>query len=79
MDEKTQKSLEKTLKFHASGLRIPEGAAKDFIDCTIKNVNKALKSKTLITKKDLDRIVYKGLKKYSADLAYVYINYDKII
>ena len=50
-----------------------------FIDKTLKAIQTTLKSKTIITDKDLDRAIIKELKKYNPDLAYVYENRDKII
>lgn len=73
------KKLEKELKIHARAIGIPTGAAKAFVDETMKAVKKSLKNKKLITNKDLERIVAKELKKYNSDLAYVYKNRDKII
>lgn len=71
--------IKKELKIHAKALGIPSGAANDFIDRTIKDATKNLKSKKLITDKDLDRAIIKELKKYHKDFAYVYQNRDKII
>ncbi|MBR3230665.1 hypothetical protein IKF73_01370 [Candidatus Saccharibacteria bacterium] len=73
------KSLIKELKIDARALNIPIGAAEIFIDKTINSVQKSLKTKTIITEDDLKRLVVKELKKYHADLAYVYENRDKII
>lgn len=74
-----EKSLAKTLKIDAKAVGIPVGAAEIFVDNTIKSVKKQLKSKSIITNKDLERMVTKELKKYNADLAYVYQNRDTII
>lgn len=74
-----EKELTKSLKIDARALNIPIGAAEIFIEKTISAVKKQLKPKTIITNKDLDRIVIKELKKYNIDLAYVYKNRDKII
>lgn len=79
MDDKTEKTLRRELKVHARAIGIPEGAAESFIDFTIKSVQKSLKKNTIITKSDLIRLVSKELKKYNADLAYVYRNCGKII
>lgn len=79
MDSKTEKRLRASLKVHAKALDIPPGAAEDFINLALKSVQKSLKSKTTITEQDLTRLVAKELKKYHADLAYVYQNYDTII
>ena len=74
-----EKTLRKELKIDAHALGIPAGAAESFIDATLKSVEKSLKRKTIITENDLKRLVAKELKKYHADLAYVYKNRDKII
>ena len=74
-----ENSLRKELKIDARALGIPAGAAESFINETIKSTLKTLKEKSIITNNDLKRIVYKELKKYHADLAYVYKNRDKII
>lgn len=79
MDEKTLKSLRSELKLHAHALSIPTGAADDFINATLKSVQKSLAHKTTITSADLTRAVAKELKKYNTDLAYVYKNRDTII
>ena len=74
-----QTSVKRTLKIHAKALGIPPGAAELFINRTIKDATKSLKSKKIITDHDLDRAIVKELKKYHADFAYVYENHDKII
>ena len=79
MDDKTLKSLRSDLKLHARALGIPSGAADDFINGTIKSVQKSLSKKSTITSADLTRLVAKALKKYNADFAYVYENRDTII
>ena len=79
MDEKTKKTLRTELRLHAKALQIPSGAADDFINATIKSVEKTFKNKSIITSSDLTRAVSKELKKYHPDLAYVYENRDTII
>ena len=74
-----EKKLAKNLRIDARALNIPIGAAEIFIEKTISAVKKQLRPKTIITDKDLTKIVAKELKKYNADLAYVYKNRDKII
>ena len=74
-----EKTLLKELKIDAKALDIPIGAAEVFIEKTISAVKKQLKPNSIITNKDLERMVTKELKKYNADLAYVYKNRDKII
>ena len=79
MEEIDPTNISKDLKIHAKGLGIPPGAANSFIERALKAALKSLHSKTLITEKDLQRTLVKELKKYNADLAYVYENHDKII
>ena len=79
MDEKFTKALHRELKLHSRALGIPDGAADSFINATIHSVEKNLKSKTVITTADLKRNIAKELKKYNADLAYIYQNRDTII
>lgn len=74
-----KKTLRKDLKIHAKAVGIPVGAAEVFIDKSIKDALKNLKNKEIITENDLERAVERELKKYNADLAYVYKNRDKII
>ena len=69
----------KDLKIDARAVGIPEGAAESFIERTMKDAKKPLKNRSVITEKDLNRVILKELKKYNADLAYVYENRDKII
>ncbi|MDO4741815.1 MAG: hypothetical protein Q4A79_00350 [Candidatus Saccharibacteria bacterium] len=79
MDKTTEKTLKKSLKLHARALGLPDGASELFIEHTITNVKKSLKTKKVITESDLNRLVARELKKFNADLAYVYQNCDKII
>ena len=79
IEEFDEKSIIKELKIDAHALGIPTGAAETFINKTLEQTKKALKSKNTITKKDLERTITKELKKYHKDLAYVYENRDRII
>ena len=79
LDEKFLKSTESDLKIHGRALGIPSGAAEVFIKKSLKAAEKSLKGKKIITESDFKRAVTKELKKYHADLAYVYENYDKIV
>ncbi|MBR3229048.1 hypothetical protein IKF67_02350 [Candidatus Saccharibacteria bacterium] len=74
-----EKKFKKTLLIDAKAVGIPVGAAEIFIDKSIKDAKKALKTKKIITENDLERTVSRELKKYNADLAYVFKNRDKII
>jgi transcriptional regulator NrdR family protein len=79
MKDYDETEIIKELKIDARAVGIPEGAAEAFIERTMKEVKKALKNHSIITEKDLNRTILKELKKYNADLAYVYENRDKII
>lgn len=74
-----KKTLVRDLKIEAKALGIPMGAAEIFIDKTVDGVAKKLEKKKIITKRDLERATVVELKKYNADLAYVYEIRDKII
>lgn len=79
MQEIDEKALKRSLRIDARGIGIPSGAANIFIDHAVKDTLKTLKNKSVITEKDLNRALSKELKKYNADLAYVYQNRDTII
>ena len=79
MDEKFIQNLQKDLKINAKALGIPAGSAEIFITETIKSLKKSLKNQPVITEADLNRLLVRTLKKYHADLAYVYQIHDKII
>lgn len=74
-----EKLLTRDLKTEARALGIPVGAANIFVEKTVSATCNKLKKKKIITKRDLERTVVAELKKYNADLAYVYQNRDKII
>lgn len=79
MEHFDKKTIKRELKIDARAIGIPSGAAEIFIEKTLENVKKQLNNKTIITNKDLERIIAKELKKYNADLAYIYKNRDTII
>lgn len=73
------KKIKKNIKIDAVGVGIPVGAAEVFATKATEAVYKNLKSKAIITEKDLNLALAKELAKYNADLAYVYRNRDTII
>lgn len=79
MKDYDETEIIKDLKIDARAVGIPEGAAESFIERTMKDAKKSLKNRSVITENDLNRVILKELKKYNADLAYVYENRDKII
>lgn len=74
-----EKALTLELKIHAKALGLPAGSAEIFIKKSLTAAKKSLKNRQIIPRPDLVRAVAKELKKYNADLAYVFENYDKII
>ena len=79
MDETLKKHLLKSIKQNARALGIPAGSAEIFANEAIKSLRQSLKGKSIITEADLNRLLAKTLKKYHADLAYVYETYGKIV
>ena len=79
MKDFDENEIKKDLKIDAHAVGIPEGAAEIFVERTMKDAKKSLKNRSIITENDLKRAILKELKKYHADLAYVYENRDKII
>ena len=74
-----KKIIKKELMTNAKGLGIPIGAAEIFVDHALKSAEQRLKNKKIITEDDLTRAISRELKKYNAELAYVYKNRDKIV
>lgn len=79
VEEFDAKCITKDLQTEARALGIPSGAAESFVVMTVAAAQEKLASKKMITQKDLIRVITKELKKYNADLAYVYENRDKIV
>lgn len=79
MDDHTKKQLISALKHHAQAIGLSAGAAESFITIALERSEARLADKTTITQTDLTRVVASELRKFNADLAYVYQNYDKII
>ena len=72
-------AIKRSIRIDAIGLGIPAGAAEVFADRAVRAAEKSLRSKKLITQRDLSRTLAKELRVYHADLAYVYKNRDTII
>lgn len=79
IDKKLESEIIHDLKTDAKALGIPSGAAEVFIEKSLTAAKKSIKTKKIITMDDLERAIYKELKKYNTDLAYVFQNRDKII
>jgi len=79
MKDLDDQAIIKVLKIDAKGLGIPTGAADTFIKKAISDALKNLQKKSIVTELDVKKAIIKELKKYHADLAYVFENRDKII
>lgn len=79
IDQKIESTIIQELKVDAKALGIPSGAADVFIEKSLAAAKKSIKAKKIITMHDLERAIYRELKKYNGDLAYVFQNRDKII
>ncbi|MBR3122278.1 hypothetical protein IKF28_02420 [Candidatus Saccharibacteria bacterium] len=79
MKDLDDQAIIKELKIDAKGLGIPTGAADAFIKKAISDALKNLQKKSIVTELDVKKAIVKELKKYHADLAYVFENRDKII
>jgi len=79
MNQLDSSVIRERLLVDACAIGIPSGAAKTFANSVIANLQKSLANKTIITDRDLNRLIVKELKKYNPNLAYVYQNRDKII
>lgn len=79
MTDSDEKAIRSELKIDARAIGIPSGAATIFIDHTISDAKKYLTTKKTVTHKAVKRAIYRELKKYNTDLAYVYQNRDTII
>ena len=79
MNQLDSSVIRERLLVDARAIGIPSGAAKTFANSVLANLQKSLANKTIITDRDLNRLIVKELKKYNPNLAYVYQNRDKII
>ncbi|MBR6961811.1 hypothetical protein IKH79_03545 [Candidatus Saccharibacteria bacterium] len=64
---------------NAKSLRLPEAWAKQIADRVVKNIDKWIADKELITEDDLRKQIVKELKVLEPNLAFAYRNHDKII
>mgnify|MGYP003299257941 CR=1 FL=1 len=83
MDERIvaeiKKKLEKEILFEAKVLNMHMGAAEAITEKVIESVSKWVEERAEITEDDINRETAKQLKKYNADLAYIFKNRGKII
>jgi hypothetical protein len=72
-------NLEKEILKDAKSINLAPGFAATISKKVSNAVEHKVNKLSTITNNDLERIVTAELKKYSADLAYIYHNRDKII
>ena len=75
----SKKKLREDILREARVLGLHSGAAEMMTDKVVEAIEKWAKKRTALTQGDLDRATAKEIKKYHADLAYVYENRGKII
>lgn len=59
--------------------KIHQDAAERIASLVANDVEKWIEKRTMVTEKDYKDIVYQKILKYNSDLAYIYLNRDKII
>ncbi|MBQ6510538.1 hypothetical protein IJI94_01050 [Candidatus Saccharibacteria bacterium] len=75
----SKENLKAEILKDAKSINLAPGFAATISDKVSDAVEQKVNKLSTITKNDLERIVTSELKKYSADLAYIYHNRDKII
>lgn len=75
----SKEDLKKEILKDAKSINLAPGFAATISDKVSDTVEQKVNKLSTITNNDLERIVTTELKKYSADLAYIYHNRDKII
>ena len=85
-----KKNREKMIDFNRDALiaelieeskstKIYPDAAKVIANLVANDVEKWLSRRTMVTERDYKEIVHQKILKYNSDLAYIYLNRDKII
>ena len=59
--------------------KIPAGFAEEIAEKASRSVEKWLDNRPIVTKRSFDMAVVRELKKYNADLAYIFENHGKMI
>lgn len=73
------KSVKYEVLDEARALGVPEGAAIKIAEKVAQKVEEKNRGKVILTDNDIERAIAKEVKKYNADLAYVFENRGKII
>ena len=75
----SRRVLKRDILREAQVVKIAPGSAAAIADIVVEKVAKWADGRGEITEKDLDRVVAEKIRPYSADLAYVFKERDKII
>ncbi len=75
----SEKKIATDIRQEAQVLNLHMGAVEAIIDKVTARVGAWARERSAITKEDLERVTARELKKYNADLAYLYKNRGKII
>ncbi len=71
--------IKRDLLRETRALRIHSGYADIIIEKILNELKEYKSSHPVVTEKDIETLIYRELKKYHKDLAYIYHNRDKII
>ena len=74
-----RKTLVAELVNESKSTKIYPDAAEKIANLVADDVEKWINQRTMVTEKDYKKIVYQKILKYNSDLAYIYLNRDKII
>lgn len=77
--EYSSAGLKKNILTNAKSLHLPEAWAMQIADRVVKNIDRWIADKELITEDDLRKQIVKELKVLEPNLAFAYRNHDKII
>ena len=71
--------LKEELMRESKSTNLYDDAANCIVNIVVDNVAKWMESRSIVTESDYQQIVSTELAKTSPDLAYIYLNRDKII
>ena len=74
-----QAELERQLHLDAKGLGLHPGAADAFIGRVLRTISTQITHRQITNDRQLHAAIYRELKKYHPDFAYIFQNRDKIV
>lgn len=72
-------ALVEDLVTESKSTKLPIDAARKIADLVANDVETWMNQRSIVTEKDYNRVVCEKIGKYNEDLAYIYLNRDKII